>query len=175
MLDKTRQAGAGHVDGRPRTLRFGAVFAIAFGIAVRVHVPVLSVFAIAVHGESYSVMSRNKEKRCETQYARGGYIQTVSTRAEEKPGHTAIDVGFLKGLKRELRGAGKYRSQDPLLLETNMYHGMGTVCTPYLDRSTRSGLDRSIPTVYPTELHFNKLVHGRVSGSSKWFGLTRNA
>ena len=54
VLHQPGKTGAGHVQGRTRALRFGPVFAKAFALA-RVHVPVLSVLAIAVHGESYSV------------------------------------------------------------------------------------------------------------------------
>ena len=55
MLHETGKPGAGHVQGRTRALLFGTVFAEALALA-RVHVPVLSVFAIAVHGEKYSVL-----------------------------------------------------------------------------------------------------------------------
>src|SRR5258708_38659961 len=53
-LHQSWETGAGHVQGRTRALRFGPVLAKALALA-RVHVPVLSVFAIAIHGESYSV------------------------------------------------------------------------------------------------------------------------
>jgi hypothetical protein len=52
VLDEARQPGAGHVNGGARPLRLGTVIAAkAFGIAVCIHVTVLSVLAIAVHGE----------------------------------------------------------------------------------------------------------------------------
>jgi hypothetical protein len=52
MLHETRQAGAGHIDGGAGALGFGTIIAaIAFRIAIRVHVPVLSILAITVHGE----------------------------------------------------------------------------------------------------------------------------
>jgi hypothetical protein len=55
VLNETGQPRAGHVQGRARAVRLGPVFAIiAVPIAIRVHVPVLSVLAVAVHGESYS-------------------------------------------------------------------------------------------------------------------------
>jgi hypothetical protein len=54
MLNQTRQAGAGDVDGWARTLKFGTVITKTF-IAIRIHVPVLPVLAIVVHGEGCSV------------------------------------------------------------------------------------------------------------------------
>ena len=51
MLYETRQAGAGHIQGGPWSLGSGAIAARATGLAVRVHVPVLSILAVAVHGE----------------------------------------------------------------------------------------------------------------------------
>src|SRR5271157_2615852 len=65
MLDQARQAGAGDVDGRTRPERFGPVGTEASGIAVRIHVPWLSVLAIAVHGEGCSVTSGTKERSFE--------------------------------------------------------------------------------------------------------------
>src|SRR5450759_1081243 len=59
MLHQPGETGAGHVQGRTRALRFGPVVAKALALA-RVHVPVLSVFAIAIHGESYSVLMGEK-------------------------------------------------------------------------------------------------------------------
>jgi hypothetical protein len=53
MLHEAGEPGAGHVQGRTRALGFGA-FAKTF-VLTRVHVPVLSVFTIAVHGDGYSV------------------------------------------------------------------------------------------------------------------------
>jgi hypothetical protein len=50
MLYKAGKPGAGDVYGRAGTLGF-RTFAKGFAVAVRVHVPVLSVLAIAVHGE----------------------------------------------------------------------------------------------------------------------------
>src|SRR3974377_1436091 len=50
MLYQPGETGAGHVQGRTRALRFGPVVAITFVIA-RIHVPILSVLAIAIHGE----------------------------------------------------------------------------------------------------------------------------
>jgi hypothetical protein len=52
VLDQTRQTGAGNVQGRAWPLGLGAVIAAkAFGILICIHVTVLSVLAIAVHGE----------------------------------------------------------------------------------------------------------------------------
>jgi hypothetical protein len=49
MLHEARQARSGHVQGRTRTLGFGPVIAKWSGVAIRVHVPVLSVFTVAIH------------------------------------------------------------------------------------------------------------------------------
>ena len=54
MLNQTRQAGAGDIDGGSGTLKFGTVIAETF-VAIRIHVPVLPVLAIVVHGEECSV------------------------------------------------------------------------------------------------------------------------
>ena len=54
MLNQTRQAGAGDINGGPGTLQFGTVIAETF-VAIRIHVPVLPVLAIVVHGEECSV------------------------------------------------------------------------------------------------------------------------
>ena len=51
VLHQTGQPGTGHVDRRAGALRLGTLVARAFGVAVGIHVPVLSVLAIAVHGE----------------------------------------------------------------------------------------------------------------------------
>src|SRR5690348_5706819 len=60
MLDQTRQAGAGDVNGRTGTLWLGTVFAKTFAVAIRIHVPVLPVLAIVVHGEECSVFGGRK-------------------------------------------------------------------------------------------------------------------
>ena len=52
VLYQARQAGAGNVDGEAGTLRLRAVVAEALALAIRVHVPVLPVLAVIVHGES---------------------------------------------------------------------------------------------------------------------------
>jgi hypothetical protein len=49
MLHQSRETRSGHVQGRTRTLGFWTVFAIRLVIAIRVHVPVLPVFAVAIH------------------------------------------------------------------------------------------------------------------------------
>jgi hypothetical protein len=54
VLDETGEARPGDIERRTRSLVTGPVIGTiveALAIAVRVHVPVLSVFAIAVHGE----------------------------------------------------------------------------------------------------------------------------
>ena len=51
VLHQSRKPGAGDVQGRTRPLGPGTVLAEAFALAVRVHIPVLSVFTIAIHGE----------------------------------------------------------------------------------------------------------------------------
>ena len=62
MLHEAGETRAGHVQGRTRALRrFGPVFAKVFALA-RVHVPVLSILTIAVHGESCSVACVGDEK-----------------------------------------------------------------------------------------------------------------
>jgi len=51
-----------------------------------------------------------------------------------------------------------------------------TASTTYLPRNGSLLHAYSTATCYyPTELHFSRLVQGRVSGSSKWFGLTLKA
>jgi hypothetical protein len=51
VLNETGQAGTGDVDGWTRALGLRAILAIAaFGITIRIHVPLLSVLAITVHG-----------------------------------------------------------------------------------------------------------------------------
>lgn len=57
MLHQAGQARTSHVQRRTRSVWLRAVFTVWTGIAVRVHVPVLSVLAVAVHWESYSVVS----------------------------------------------------------------------------------------------------------------------
>jgi len=49
VLHEAGQAGSGHVQGRTWTLGFGPVIAKRSLVAIRVHVPVLSVFAVAIH------------------------------------------------------------------------------------------------------------------------------
>src|SRR5205807_1474694 len=51
MLHEAREPRAGDINRWPSPLRFATVFAGRFTISVRVHVPVLSVLAVAVHGE----------------------------------------------------------------------------------------------------------------------------
>ena len=54
VLDEARQAGAGDIDGRTGALWLRTVIAERLGIAVRIHVPVLTVLAVVVHGEESS-------------------------------------------------------------------------------------------------------------------------
>jgi len=68
MLHQTRQAGAGHIDGRTRTLRLGTAVPGSPAIAVRVHVPVLSVFAIAVHGGLLRICGRREPSIIESAF-----------------------------------------------------------------------------------------------------------
>jgi len=54
VLDQTRKARTGDVQGRTWSLWFGTVVAVRaaeVAVTVSVHIPVLSVFTIAVHGE----------------------------------------------------------------------------------------------------------------------------
>jgi len=51
VLHEAGKPGAGDIERRPGTLRFGTIFAEGLAVAVRVHVPVLSILAIAVHWE----------------------------------------------------------------------------------------------------------------------------
>ncbi|SPF34262.1 hypothetical protein SBA4_1460002 [Candidatus Sulfopaludibacter sp. SbA4] len=162
VLNQTRQARAGHVDGRTRALGLGTLVsvAVAFGVAVRIHVPVLSVLAIAVHGERMLRDSRTKdvERRCR----------------ENPPPHAHyVNFGGLRGITGGICGtAGGARPKTlgaRLMLQIPMYHGLTPFAPPlltYMELYTQN---------YPTELHFSRLLHGRVRGSSKWLGLTRSA
>jgi hypothetical protein len=60
MLNEARKAGSGYIERGARTLRLGPFLAATrcVGVAVRVHVPVLSILAVAIHGEGCSVTSR---------------------------------------------------------------------------------------------------------------------
>src|SRR5579872_4463102 len=52
VLQKTGQAGTRYIDGRPWTRRFWPLCGPpipVFPVAVRIHIPALSVFAIVVH------------------------------------------------------------------------------------------------------------------------------
>ena len=49
VLHQAGQARSGHVQGRTRALGFWPVIAERLVVAIRVHVPVLSVFAVAIH------------------------------------------------------------------------------------------------------------------------------
>src|SRR5208283_1745950 len=49
VLHQPRQPRAGDVDGRPGAWRLRPVLAKGIGIALRIHVPMLSVLAIAIH------------------------------------------------------------------------------------------------------------------------------
>src|SRR6185369_1207991 len=80
-------------------------------------------------------------------------------------GETTVDVGFPEGI------CGSPRRQVPT--------GSGPAyCFKYLCTTDRVRLHppfEHLFAIYPRELHFSKLLHGRVSGSSKWLGLTRKA
>jgi hypothetical protein len=52
VLDQAGEAWSGYIDRWPGALRLWPVVARASGIAFRIHVPRLSVLAVAVHGES---------------------------------------------------------------------------------------------------------------------------
>ena len=55
VLHQPGKAGPGNVNRRAWPVGFGPILAaMTVGLAVRVHIPSLSVFAIAVHGEGYS-------------------------------------------------------------------------------------------------------------------------
>jgi hypothetical protein len=134
VLNQTRQAGAGHIQRRARSLGLGAVFAAArpVGIAVRIHVPVLSVLAVAVHGEGCSVTSR-KETFCKLLEPKplsvhGGTAQAHFLRTQGWKGDQ-------RGITEGVSGKNRLASQDrrPLLLQIHRYHGMGPLCTQDLE------------------------------------------
>jgi hypothetical protein len=52
MLDQAGKPGAGYIKRRAKAGGLGTLVAITFRIAIRVHVPVLPVLAIVVHGEN---------------------------------------------------------------------------------------------------------------------------
>src|SRR3954463_15630679 len=74
MLNRARQAGAGDIDGRAGTLQFGTVVAKTF-VAIRIHVPVLPVLAIVVHGEE-----------CSVNEGRGNVFNELRFEPDETPG-----------------------------------------------------------------------------------------
>jgi hypothetical protein len=55
MLNQARQARACDINGRAGALLFGTVIAERTFVAIQIHVPVLPVLAIVVHGEECSV------------------------------------------------------------------------------------------------------------------------
>src|SRR5947207_3561289 len=95
VLHESRKPGTGDVQGRPRPLGPGTVFAEAFALPVRVHIPVLSVLAIAVHGEGLLRNQRTKNV-CEMGRASTypAELQTPLTNVQTPP--TAV----LRGIAR---------------------------------------------------------------------------
>lgn len=49
VLHQPGKAGAGYVNGGTRTLRLGPVFTRPARLAIRIHVPLLSVLTVIVH------------------------------------------------------------------------------------------------------------------------------
>ena len=154
MLHQPGETGAGHVQGRTRALRFGPVVAKALALA-RVHVPVLSVFAIAIHGESYSVLMGEKNvaySRSEL-FAPVVKMPTAPTRPQDRPRDNGWVVGLPEGLDGGSEGSANNRPQP------------ASASTTYVPRNGH-GLHARFATAYPTELHFIKDEQGRVRGSS---------
>ena len=109
MLHQTRQAGACDIDRRARTLGFGPVVAIAFDIAVRVHVPVLSVFTVTIHGERNSVIEGTKT--------------VTAPNGPTKAGRQLVFVGVPEGLIVEELGG-------PSTGSNSYVPRMGVICHP---------------------------------------------
>jgi hypothetical protein len=154
MLHQSWKTGTGHVQGRTRALRFGPVFAKAVFALARVHVPVLSVFTIAVHGESYSVLMGEKE-RCSitvrTLLASHQNADRSHEAANRRRGNDCV-VGISEGLDGNSEVSANNRSEPASASNT------------YVPRTDMECTHLRKP--YPTELHFIRLAQGRVRGSS---------
>ena len=119
MLDQAGQAGAGHVDRRAGALRLGTVIAEGSAIAIRIHVPVLPVLAIVVHGEGLLRVSNPERRRgnlhclCETWHS------SVRGKSENK-GRRPDTVG----------------EWNPPVYQIHMYHGIVRNCIPFVPLRT---------------------------------------
>jgi len=155
MLHEAGETRAGHVQGRTRALRwFGPVFAKAVFALTLVHVPVLSVFTIAVHGESYSVLMREKnvaQLRSEL-FAPVIKMPIAPTRPQDRRRDNDCVVGIPEGLDGDSEGSANNRS-EPASASNTYVPRTDMECTP-------------LRKLYPSELHLIRLPQGRVSGSS---------
>src|SRR5690349_6225305 len=124
MLDQAGEAGAGHVDRRARALWLRTVFAKRSRIALRVHVPVLPVLAIIVHGEGCSVSAgRIASLRASTFEIAAAFPGACRPRATLG---TSLNVGNPE------KGGAQCTSRlwDRPVRQIHMYHGMKCNCTP---------------------------------------------
>jgi hypothetical protein len=131
MLNQTRQPGTGYIDRRARALGFRAIFAERSGVAIGIHVSVLSILAVAVHGESCSVVSwtlcienkdpwrrSSKDRRNRNAFHRGG-----------RGARSAL--GSQRGL-RGIRGASITGSGTRHCFHLLIYHGIHRIARPKL-------------------------------------------
>jgi len=157
----------------------GPVFAVAFGIAVRIHVPRLFVLTITVHGKSCSVTSGTKERFFEKPALKIPIDPHAAARHSRRWRFAWVTGGFCGNAeapdtnRSAARQCFKYIcTTDRSQLHTlSHYHWIGPERLP----SGPALLARPAAHPHPTELHFSRLVQGRVMGSSKWLGLTRSA
>jgi hypothetical protein len=139
MLHQARQPGTGYVNRRARPLRLLPI-AERLGVAVRILVAVLSIFAVAVHEGNCSVISR------------------TSTLSNWTPG--AHEVWRFWGFKEVPRDSGNESGTlGPATASSTYVPRIAPNCTRYPARPARIS--------YPIELHLSRLVQGLVSGSSK--------
>jgi hypothetical protein len=133
VLDQTRQPGAGYIEGRPRPLGLGPVSAWAPTVAVRVHVPVLSILAITVHGEGCSVDCRPMNVSGKTDFdpqRLDAQDTALSPRQPHKTGrrHFAWDGQF--GVSAGFPWCRTLLIRDPPKCQTNIYHGLSQFARP---------------------------------------------
>src|ERR1035437_1272657 len=132
MLHQPGETGAGHVQGRTRALRSGPVVAKALAVA-RVHVPILSVLAIAIHGESYSVL-REETYLCSEFYAAVVKMPVAPTKGARQIPRQRLG---LWDRQRGLTGVPKVRQttgRTPPPLHIYMYHGTDSFARGVCDR-----------------------------------------
>ena len=131
VLHQSGKTGAGHVQGRTRALRFGPVFAKAFLLSPESMYPFCLILAIAVHGESYSVLMGEKnvaQLRSEL-FAPVIKMPIAPTRPRDRRRDNDGVVGLPEGLDGDSEGSANNRS-EPASASNTYVPRTDMDCTP---------------------------------------------